>query len=158
MLNYLCTTKSQNTLSVVPSHVSGPSSKIVGRWLVMLIFGTMSSAVSLQLLAIMVAATHIHPYSRCVPASTPTPPTRPVLAHGRSSLGQCWLSKESDALTYIHLFQVVLHPAIGQGTHGTGSMCVSRLCKSLEPSPDTCPFTVCPAPLTFPCRLPGVHH
>ena len=28
-------------------------------------------------------------------------------------LGQCWLSKESDALTYVHLFQVVLHPAIG---------------------------------------------
>ena len=31
-----------------------------------------------------------------------------------------------------------------EGTHGTGSMCVSRLCKSLEPSPGTCPFTVCP--------------
>ena len=60
--------------------------------------------------AVMVVATHIHPYFLCVPASTPT---HPVLSHGRSSLDQCWLSKESDALTYVHLFQVVLHPAIG---------------------------------------------
>ena len=41
----------------------------------------------------------LHAYSLCVPASTPA---HPVLAHGRSSLGQCWLSKESDALTYVH--------------------------------------------------------
>ena len=115
-------------------------------------FSTMLSAVSSQLLAVMVAATHIHPYSLCVPTSAPT---HPVLAHGRSSLGQCWLSKESDALTYIHLFQVVLQYG-REGTHDTGSMCVSRLCKSLEPSPGTYAFTVCP--FIFPCRLPGVHH
>ena len=67
---------------------------------VMPIFSTVLSTVSLQLLAVVAAATLIHPYSLCVAASTPT---HPVLAHGRSSLGQCWLSKKSDALTYIHL-------------------------------------------------------
>ena len=75
-------------------------------------FDTMLSTVSLHVcyIAVIVAATHIHPYSLCVPASTPA---HPVLAYGRSSLGLCWLSKESDALTYVHLFQVFLHPAIG---------------------------------------------
>ena len=68
---------------------------------VMPIFGTVLSAVNLP---------HVHPYSLCVAASTPT---HPVLSHGRSSLDQCWLSKESDALSYVHLFQVTLHPAIG---------------------------------------------